>query len=129
MLQAICAASMAMVPLPQQGSYSGRSAPWLPSHPAAASMAGLPFTFGFVAKEAVISSWAQTYAVEEPAEGDDPGTLGERITADLRRSEANLAEAQRMTIRQSLVNARLHLWDEKSRRLLGWADARRAMAQ
>ena len=36
---------------------------------------------GFVAKEAVISSWAQTYAVEEPAEGEDPGDLGDAITA------------------------------------------------
>ena len=43
------------------------------------------------------------------------------------RDHPPLAEAQRMTIRQSLVNARLHLWDEKSRRLLGWRDARRAM--
>ncbi|GAB3624049.1 ferrous iron transport protein B [Mariniluteicoccus endophyticus] len=33
---------------------------------------------GFVAKEAVISSWAQTYAVAEPAEGE-VGQLGERI--------------------------------------------------
>ncbi len=34
---------------------------------------------GFVAKEAVISSWAQTYAVEEPAEGEDPGDFGTAI--------------------------------------------------
>ena len=40
---------------------------------------------GFVAKEAVISSWAQTYALEEP-EGDDPGSLGERIMADFTES-------------------------------------------
>ncbi|MBN9107064.1 MAG: ferrous iron transport protein B [Propionibacteriaceae bacterium] len=31
---------------------------------------------GFVAKEAVISSWAQTYAVAEPEEGGAPGDLG-----------------------------------------------------
>ena len=36
---------------------------------------------GFVAKEAVISSWAQTYAVEEPAEGEDPGDFGTAIMA------------------------------------------------
>ncbi|MEL4505241.1 ferrous iron transport protein B [Luteococcus sp. H138] len=41
---------------------------------------------GFVAKEAVISSWAQTYAVDEPEEGGDPGTLGQRITADFEKS-------------------------------------------
>jgi acyl-lipid omega-6 desaturase (Delta-12 desaturase) len=35
-----------------------------------------------------------------------------------------LAAAQRMTIRQSLVNVRLHLWDEHGRRLLTWAQAR-----
>lgn len=35
-----------------------------------------------------------------------------------------LAEAQRMTIRESLVNARLHLWDPQSRRLLSWREAR-----
>ncbi|WP_232549467.1 ferrous iron transport protein B [Propioniciclava soli] len=34
---------------------------------------------GFVAKEAVISSWAQIYAVTEPAEGEDPGDLGAAI--------------------------------------------------
>ncbi|WP_206661077.1 ferrous iron transport protein B [Propioniciclava flava] len=35
---------------------------------------------GFVAKEAVISSWAQTYAVEEPADGEDAGDFGTAIT-------------------------------------------------
>ena len=35
-----------------------------------------------------------------------------------------LALAQRMTIRQSLINARLHLWDPQSRRLLSWREAR-----
>jgi acyl-lipid omega-6 desaturase (Delta-12 desaturase) len=34
-----------------------------------------------------------------------------------------LAAAQRMTIRQSIANARFHLWDEKGRRLLTWAQA------
>ena len=36
---------------------------------------------GFVAKEAVISSWAQTYAVAEPGDGEDPGSLGTAISA------------------------------------------------
>jgi len=34
---------------------------------------------GFVAKEAVISSWAQTYAVEEPADNAAPGDLGTAV--------------------------------------------------
>jgi omega-6 fatty acid desaturase (delta-12 desaturase) len=42
------------------------------------------------------------------------------------RDHAVLAEGNRMTIRESLANARLHLWDEKSQRLLSFAQARRA---
>lgn len=34
---------------------------------------------GFVAKEAVISSWAQTYAVDEPADSTAPGDLGQAV--------------------------------------------------
>lgn len=41
---------------------------------------------GFVAKEAVISSWAQTYAVAEPEEGEDPGDLGAAIQASFETS-------------------------------------------
>jgi ferrous iron transport protein B len=37
---------------------------------------------GFVAKEAVISSWAQTYSAEEPGTSEEPGTLGEYVRAD-----------------------------------------------
>ena len=33
-----------------------------------------------------------------------------------------------MTIRESLANARLHLWDEDSRRLLSFAQARPLLA-
>lgn len=40
------------------------------------------------------------------------------------RDHQQLAEGNRMTIRESLVNARLHLWDEKGRRLLSFAEAR-----
>ena len=40
---------------------------------------------GFVAKEAVISSWAQTYAVDEPEEGQ-AGALGDRLVADFTES-------------------------------------------
>jgi omega-6 fatty acid desaturase (delta-12 desaturase) len=42
------------------------------------------------------------------------------------RDHATLAESNRMTIRASLANARLHLWDEKSRKLLSFAQARQA---
>jgi ferrous iron transport protein B len=34
---------------------------------------------GFVAKEAVISSWAQTYAVDEPEDTTAPGDLGDAV--------------------------------------------------
>ena len=37
---------------------------------------------GFVAKEAVISSWAQTYSAEEPASSDAPGELGTLVRQD-----------------------------------------------
>lgn len=40
---------------------------------------------GFVAKEAVISSWAQTYALDEPEEGE-AGALGDRIVVDFTES-------------------------------------------
>jgi acyl-lipid omega-6 desaturase (Delta-12 desaturase) len=39
-----------------------------------------------------------------------------------------LAAAQRMTIRESIANARFHLWDEQGRRLLTWAQARALQA-
>ena len=47
-----------------------------------------------------------------------------RLTEVL-RDHAELAEANRMTIRNSLRSVRLHLWDEDSRRLLSFAQARR----
>jgi ferrous iron transport protein B len=34
---------------------------------------------GFVAKEAVISSWAQTYALGEPSSSHAPGALGGQL--------------------------------------------------
>jgi omega-6 fatty acid desaturase (delta-12 desaturase) len=41
------------------------------------------------------------------------------------RDHKELAEGNRMTIRDSLKSARLHLWDEKSKRLLSFAQAKR----
>ncbi|GGC15651.1 fatty acid desaturase [Marivita lacus] len=46
-----------------------------------------------------------------------------RLTEVL-RDHVTLGEMNRMTIRESLVNARLHLWDEGSRRLLSFRQAR-----
>ena len=40
------------------------------------------------------------------------------------RDHAELAQSNRMTILESLGNARLHLWDEQSKRLLSFAQAR-----
>lgn len=50
-----------------------------------------------------------------------------RLTEVL-RDHAELAEGNRMTIRESLANARLHLWDEDSCRLLSFAQARKLYA-
>lgn len=41
---------------------------------------------GFVAKEAVISSWAQTYAVADPEAGGDPSALAQAIADAFERS-------------------------------------------
>jgi ferrous iron transport protein B len=41
---------------------------------------------GFVAKEAVVSSWAQTYATIEPDDLNRPGHLGEHLREDFERS-------------------------------------------
>ena len=41
---------------------------------------------GFVAKEAVVSSWAQTYATEEPGDLHRPGSLGASLQDDFERS-------------------------------------------
>ena len=47
-----------------------------------------------------------------------------RLTEVL-RDHSVLAQANRMTIRESLSCARLHLWDEKNKRLLSFSQARR----
>jgi len=44
------------------------------------------------------------------------------------KDHAGLADINRMTIRESFVNARLHLWDEKSKRLLSFREARAVAA-
>ena len=41
------------------------------------------------------------------------------------RDHRTLAEAQRLTIRESLASVRLHLWDTVDGRLLSFRDARR----
>ena len=45
---------------------------------------------------------------------------------DVLRDHAVLAEGNRMTIRESIATARLHLWDEKTKRLLSFKQARMA---
>ncbi|MDG2340302.1 MAG: fatty acid desaturase, partial [Paracoccaceae bacterium] len=40
------------------------------------------------------------------------------------RDHVELADGNQMTIRESLQNARLHLWDENTKRLLSFAQAR-----
>lgn len=42
------------------------------------------------------------------------------------RDHASLAESNRMTVRESFANARLHLWDEKNKKLLSFRQARNA---
>jgi omega-6 fatty acid desaturase (delta-12 desaturase) len=46
-----------------------------------------------------------------------------RLTEVL-RDHSELATINRMTVRESLVNARLHLWDENSKRLLSFRQER-----
>lgn len=41
---------------------------------------------GFVAKEAVIAAWAQTYATDEPGNLREPGALGDSLRADFSES-------------------------------------------
>lgn len=41
---------------------------------------------GFVAKEAVVSSWAQTYAAAGPSEASGPGRLASQVRADFEKS-------------------------------------------
>jgi ferrous iron transport protein B len=48
---------------------------------------------GFVAKEAVISSWAQTYSAEEPDSSTSPGTLGTFVAADFEESSGGHTSA------------------------------------
>lgn len=44
------------------------------------------------------------------------------------RDHEGLAEINRMTIRESFANARLHLWDESSKRLLSFAEVKAVTA-
>lgn len=48
---------------------------------------------GFIAKEAVISSWSQTYATEEPESSDTPGNLGTMVKADFEQSSGGHTSA------------------------------------
>lgn len=48
---------------------------------------------GFVAKEAVVSSWAQTYALNEPQDVSQPGSLGEQVKVDFTESSGGHPQA------------------------------------
>ena len=48
---------------------------------------------------------------------------------DVLRDHGDLADANRMTIWESFRNARLHLWDEDSKRLLSFAQARTRLSR
>jgi len=48
---------------------------------------------GFVAKEAVISTWAQTYSTAEPTSESEPGILGERLRDDFERTSGGHTSA------------------------------------
>ena len=48
---------------------------------------------GFVAKEAVISSWAQTYAAAAPADIGQPGALGQAVFNDFAVSSGGHPQA------------------------------------
>jgi ferrous iron transport protein B len=48
---------------------------------------------GFVAKEAVISTWAQTYSTAEPTNESEPGILGKRLQDDFERTSGGHTSA------------------------------------
>lgn len=48
---------------------------------------------GFVAKEAVISSWSQTYAMQQPEDLRQPGSLGTAVQADFEESSGGHGRA------------------------------------
>ena len=48
---------------------------------------------GFVAKEAVVSSWAQTYAAEEPEDASRPGALGDAVRQSFTESSGGHTNA------------------------------------
>lgn len=48
---------------------------------------------GFVAKEAVVSSWAQTYAAEEPEDASRPGALGDAVKQSFTESSGGHTNA------------------------------------
>ncbi|MEO9648666.1 MAG: fatty acid desaturase [Roseobacter sp.] len=43
------------------------------------------------------------------------------------RDHSDLAESNKMTMRESFANAKLHLWDEKSKKLLSFRQAKKAI--
>lgn len=58
---------------------------------------------GFVAKEAVISSWAQTYALSEPYDLTEPGSLGDQLRAEFAETSGGHGTAAAMAFLMFLL--------------------------
>lgn len=76
---------------------------------------------GFVAKEVVVGSFAQTYAMEEPDDPSDAGGLGERINATLEAtSGGHAAAAASAFLVFTLAYTPCLATIAEQRRLFGW---------
>ncbi|MBQ0988330.1 ferrous iron transport protein B [Streptomyces sp. F63] len=91
---------------------------------------------GFVAKEAVVSTMAQTYGTEEPDDGRRPGTLGEELRRTFDRSSGGHGTAAALAFmvfllaytpcvatvaaQSSVIGRRLTLWSMATMMAMAW---------
>ncbi|WP_051722551.1 ferrous iron transport protein B [Streptomyces albus] len=91
---------------------------------------------GFVAKEAVVSTMAQTYGTEEPDDGRKPGTLGEELRRTFDRSSGGHGAAAALAFmvfllaytpcvatvaaQSSVIGRRLTLWSMVTMMAMAW---------
>ncbi|MCC3655703.1 ferrous iron transport protein B [Streptomyces sp. S07_1.15] len=91
---------------------------------------------GFVAKEAVVSTMAQTYGTEEPADGRKPGTLGEELRRTFDHSSGGHGAAAALAFmvfllaytpcvatvaaQSSVIGRRLTLWSMVTMMAMAW---------
>ncbi|MEU4886846.1 ferrous iron transport protein B [Streptomyces xinghaiensis] len=91
---------------------------------------------GFVAKEAVVSTMAQTYGTEEPADGRQPGTLGEELRRTFDHSSGGHGAAAALAFmvfllaytpcvatvaaQSSVIGRRLTLWSMVTMMAMAW---------